>query len=126
MREIRFRAWHKDARKMVEISSIHFGYYRDINNIEGCWIDVSGGDRRVNKSARIEDLEMMQFTGMTDKNGKEIWESDIVKFYEMNAVIKYYKNGFYIDDGISSNWDSEDVEVIGNIYENPELLEDKK
>lgn len=67
-----------------------------------------------------EDVEFMQSTGVKDKNGVEIYEGDIVKTFGANIyVVEFYDGKFnpisYLE---ASNW-----EVIGNIYENPELLE---
>lgn len=70
-----------------------------------------------------------QFTGITDKNGKEIYEGDIVRYFANgNAEIKFYK-GCWVVMG-KDGYDSFDslcgyIEVIGNIHENPELLESK-
>lgn len=106
-----------------------------------------GGDSSIDCLQKPE--ESMQFTGLHDKNGKEIYEGDIVLSHHNNesAEIKFgvfnsrndygdsYENGFYfceqkgkIDLGcalsLDINGSSEKIEVIGNIYENPELLKE--
>lgn len=86
----------------------------------------------------VDHLTIMQSTGLKDKNGKEIFEGDIVDYKGREAVVKWH--GSYASfiyrfvDGLQervSEWDPlflacYHFEIIGNIYENPELLEDCK
>ena len=71
-----------------------------------------------------------QCTGLKDKNGKLIYEGDIVKdliIPEIFYIVKWFNSGFYLESTISGSFfkfDNTQQEVIGNIYENPELLKD--
>jgi len=122
MREIKFRVWSKIERKMKY-------YDRDCSSpnmtLNGVLID--GYSSNVSYQ-----YELMQFTGLKDKNGKEIYEGDIVRgIWQVNhkdvreGVVNYWeKFGLYgLNDNsslVSIVWSG--CEVIGNIHENPELL----
>lgn len=130
MREYKFRVYDKDMKKMhicgedihdeISFSSEdNKAYYYNLQN--GC------GSLTENSS-----YILMQYTGLHDKNGKEIYEGDIVKdAWGINMLVKYINTGFYLcrkntngEYSKISNWRNlQTKEVIGNIYNNPELLE---
>lgn len=119
MRSIKFRAWDKIKKEFTLNDS--FYELQKWNRTE----------------KELENFELMQFTGLTDKNGKEIYEGDIVRgYFNVNEVEDYIyihltkeekETGskiFTVDDihfGYAEQV-PEELEVIGNIYENPELL----
>lgn len=119
-REIKFRAWAKDVQTMSE-----WDYIKDVWNLDGL---------------ESEDSEIMQFTGLRDKNGKEIYEGDFVQFYhkEKGYVIGdiVFESGAFIigSDNLPDSYsilleeaDSEKdcmtIEIKGNKFENPEILD---
>ena len=117
MREIKFRAWDKFERKMWPVTLINFR--EGVAALEGYEGELVNEDtplegRRQNKPLKL--LVLMQFTGLHDKSGKGIYEGDILKrndIYEYE--VKWNKCGWTIDS-------ESECEVIGNIYENPELI----
>ena len=110
MREIKFRAWDIEMKVMLDWKDIE-EQWRD----EGYHPAILSGDHYV----------PMQFTGLHDKNGKEIWEGDIVRHHMFHPTrIKDLHNFYDICRDIKRyDWKPESLEVIGNVYENPELLE---
>lgn len=80
--------------------------------------------------ADYEDFIVEQYTGLTDKNGKEIYEGDVVKCYDhknktsFTGTVSFQSASFFIETSSCSHfrWMDYEVEVIGNIHENPELI----
>lgn len=120
MREYKFRAYDLQRRRMrYDITGFEF-----FNNGEmsGIFIDGDFYDKK--------EITLMQYTGLHDKNGKEIYEGDIVESFFVdtdeagNEIYKYYIMEVKYDEILCSYKIDKfmNLEVIGNIYENKELL----
>jgi len=130
MREIKFRVWDKIHNRMFPVSCMALFNEGKVN----VYIDGEQRISDINNTLFSHDLELMQFTGLFDKNGKEIWEGDIIECWhegDFNATRQTcyvsYGDGFWQLDFGSQTFPFGDekfseFEVIGNIYENPELL----
>ena len=99
MREIKFRAWDTQEKRMI------YPKTGAVNNLESWEI------------LQLFDT-VMQYTGLKDKNGKEIYEGDIVRI----AGYGLYEVGYPFITLFQSHFENDVEEIIGNIYENPELL----
>ena len=116
MREIKFRAWDKLNKEMFNVEIMDFQkrqVYKDTVSYR-----------------KFEDIELMQYTGLKDKNNKEIYEGDIVTLHNSRYRIIFnseearfvLKDVFFEMDIPFTNNNNKRIEVIGNIYENSELL----
>ena len=122
MREIKFRAWDKEENKMISGDNFAFEEYAPLNDLFH------------NNSKKID---FMQYTGIKDYDGKEIYEGDIVEKEIMESlfddskligVVEMIEGCWCIENTkkrvAKGLWSETDINrVIGNIYENPELLE---
>ncbi len=126
-REIKFRAFWKGVNKMKYFVP---GNIEHLPEIGWALTFVQEGEDR---SAYMGNAELMQFTGLKDKDGKEVYEGDVVCYPKGTGrwLIKYAANAFigipHSDNVVfdSINLDNRNylqLEVIGNIHENPELL----
>ena len=135
MREIKFRGWSNDL--------MEYRQFNDINTNRGLGMGfevVNGiGGKATTIYQSINDV-VEQYTGLKDKNGKEIYEGSLVKYTEDGdsfiSEVKYFGNddypafdieapsAFYFESNVlSSGVANNCLEVVGNIHENPELLE---
>lgn len=130
-REIKFRAYSSHNHKMYPVSNIEW-------DIDGrIWVTADDGKNGI--ELIDEEAHLMPYTGLCDKNGREIYENDVlqctsytydngetgktsllVKYHEMSAG---FIAGPYM---LGKLMDIRKCEVIGNIFENPELLEGKQ
>lgn len=130
MREIKFRAWDKARHEMLSVGQITF--------VKGIWGFTPENEKYIGVSIPFQPhIILMQSTGLKDKNGKEIYEGDIIKplgFASWIGVARYatdkaafvlkeHDNKFLRDEPVYLSQFVDSFEILGNIYESPELME---
>lgn len=142
-REIKFRAWDKELKKLFEVSQLDFSDWW-----VQCKIPIDApkenggafyGERNSFKNEETDRHILMQYTGVKDCENNEIYEGDIVQFYnDEDYILKQGKAVICFDLGAfcmkhfkygtetlgDMDIDEMFIKVIGNIYENPELLKE--
>ena len=131
-REIKFRAWVKKEKEMTKVLALETRDYATLNVLYNDNSKCTLG---------IFAVEIMQYTGLRDKNGKEIYEGDIIKYkFPYDTRLKHISPVKFLETeasfGIKDRYGNEIplytisaknyFEVIGNIYENKNLLEENR
>ena len=126
MKEFKMKAWLKKEKKMVAIIGIDFNYE---------YIRYTEDDNLFNgnyKTAEFKNIELLQFSGVKDKAGQELYEADVIKFND--GIDDIYGLISYDDEDATYRVSYEnitehlsdlegDFEIVGNIFENPDLHE---
>ena len=121
MRQIKFRAFIEPLNSMIQVSKLTLATSGDVM----VWInDTFYFDGH--------EAHLMQYTGLKDKNGKEIYEGDILQRNNGSKYVVVFENGCFKLKPIGKHSEistiayakHEPLKIIGNIYENPELLEE--
>jgi uncharacterized phage protein (TIGR01671 family) len=123
MRELKFKFWNKIARRFqtpnkyaIQGDGLYVSYDYDMM----AWDDPSSFDNSI--------LVPCQYTGLKDKNGKEIYEGDILSYEGIHkvgngvSIVSFDDGSFMIDEDIASKDWAVEHEVVGNIFENSDLL----
>ena len=119
LKNLKFRAWDKFDKEMLEVHGINF-------DAQGIWTREMIDDESDSNFVFLDDVELLQYTGLKDKNDVEIYEGDVLKgpmdfgpagFVQSVAPVSYHKiNGYQLHYFLL-----EHTEVIGNVYEDKNI-----
>lgn len=146
-KDIRFRAWHKDKERMYTVVELDF--HGNLVLLDYYFVNTPYGVvQEIPFWEPVDEVELMMFTGLQDKHGKDIYEGDIVSYTEYEGdIVSYTEIDGYswetnrksrdlvteITVSIKTEFEEyyggedtqisyENIEIIGNKYENPELV----
>jgi uncharacterized phage protein (TIGR01671 family) len=129
MREIQFRAWDDGKKEwLMGYEMPNLGGFSLLGEMVllGEWSHILNEFLFDRNGHKVDDLKVMQFTGLKDKNGKEIYEGDILHSGKTNWVVVWDESGARYKMQTQTTYTDLSfegyLEVIGNIYENPDLL----
>lgn len=140
----RYRSWIKTEKRMIETDDILDIDYENKEMVtQQVYFENGLPDDRDIYCYDFDEIELMQSTGLFDKNGKEIFEGDIIaNGPDVMCMKRHNTLGFYVekkgkvefiaDCAVLEEFEedakeiADSLEIIGNIYENPELLEEEK
>lgn len=129
-REIKFRAWDKENEKMLEVANISFD--KEAYGYDLITIDKAKESPMLWTFNGLEDFALMQYTGLKDINEAEVYFNDIVEDEYGHRYEVVFEGDCLRCNGVrkirgghkpKNRWFGRGLKIIGNIYENPELLE---
>jgi len=128
----KFRAWHKELKEMSTVDAIFFA--EEVLVTSG--IIFPATDRQISKHEwGFKDVVLMEWTGLQDKNGKDIYAEDIIEYNDEMYIVPHpiptsrwnEATNINLRRDNTDDWNSwpECYEIMGNVFQNPELLESK-
>lgn len=140
MRPIKFRVWDKANERMLNIETLCLSFSPNgvLTSIYTYGPDFSNDPEVIgHDEPDLDDVTIEQYTGLDDKNGKPIYEGDVIKSNykyaqpKVSQIIIENGNSYILGEDLATGNEMlvsdhiSEIKVIGNVHENPELLEDK-